>query len=228
MENQKLKKHITAAAICFTAMFSLQKQANAQLVAPTLPQQFLAAATPLSTINDDITVNCDMLSTANGLPIRAIVWDDGSEGNSGLGTGMVHLYVQDYAGHSIKVDFPGAHPDVVLGDDPVNPGVNYYIAIAHVQGSGSYNQVVSYYFLSGVGTPGLAAGYIGFNLLGPGSNPLFDNESLPHIDITPDAPGSGPGGLALMHRFVATFDDNGSIYCGGRCYRRPFPEKFCS
>jgi len=191
-------------------MFSLQQQVNAQLVAPALSQQFLAPATPLSSFADDITVNCDMLSTANGLPIRAIVWDDGSEATYGLGIGQVHVYLQDYAGYTYKYDFQGAHADVVLGDDPNNPGVNYYMAIAYVDGN--YHQVVSYYLLSGVGPPGFTATPaaptqqlgIAFN------NPLFDSEALPHIDITPDPPT--PGGLPLMHRFVATFCDNGSVY----------------
>jgi hypothetical protein len=56
------------------------------------------------------------------------------------------LYVADYAGHSFQVNFVGAHPDVVLGDDPANPGVDNYAAIAHV--NSSYQQIVSYYWIS--------------------------------------------------------------------------------
>ncbi|HTM64854.1 MAG TPA: T9SS type A sorting domain-containing protein [Flavipsychrobacter sp.] len=193
-------------------MFSLQQQANAQVVAPTFPQQFLATATPLSSINDDVTVNCDMLSNADGQPIRAIVWDDGSRGNNTtLPVGMVHLYVADYAGHSFQVDFPGAHPDVVLCDDPNNPGVNYRVAVAHVDAA--FTLRVSYYFISGVGSSSLAVGYIGFQQLSYTPHYwLFDTEVLPHIDITPDLPGTAPGGLPLMHRFVATFENAGGIY----------------
>ena len=193
----------------------LPDKTDGQIINPTLPQQFVTNIPFCATYQDDACVNADMLTVpGNVQPLKAMVWDLGSQGTSGACLGNVYLQVEDYNGNMVNVSFPGAHPDVVLGDDPTALGSNYYAAVAFV--NNSYRQVINYYHITNVGTPAITLTYVAQQPLDINIEfPLYDTRAYPHLDIIPSA-GGGPGGLQRMVNFIVTYCvDNGlsqSVY----------------
>lgn len=198
--------------------FSHIPSAKGQVLPPVNPQAWVSNVTTLSASKDDIAINSDMLAIAGqNMPLRAIVWDEGScVATSPIGN--VHLYLEDPSGNKFTTSFVGAHPDVVLGDDPQNPGKgNYRLAVAYV--NSFFNYQIDFYTITALGTPGFHATYTGFknptaslSSIPPQQFPLYDSRAMPHIDMFANMPGTAPGGLCALNKYIVTYEENDTVY----------------
>lgn len=192
------KQWATFSLISFAFLFwNTPSQAQAPALAgPNFGDQ-IAGSSGLATVNTAM-IECPGI----GGFLSAVIWGDA------VGT---NLYLTHTGGQTLTLPISNAasssQPDVILGDDPNNPGVDYIAVVCYQDNNGDV--IVENYEITDIAGPSMMAGWISSQDLGAGSDPKIDGFANNNTLIA---------GLPAMDEFVvvwekATLNDIG-IYAG--------------
>ena len=196
-------KSVLALCILF---LGFQGISIAQPVPAAFPENW-GGTFMISSVGDDVVVNCDMISEGSNGSIKAIV-----RGSNGTPTAV--LFVEDNIGQTLQATIVGPvwfseDPDVVIGNtlNPVTGGTDYWAAITYVQSGAVYLETWQ------IVDPGLPT----FALV-PSSGPIRISsltgvaDGHPHIDMFSDASLLLNGAPSLHKLAVVWTENGGDIY----------------
>ncbi len=185
------RKHLLVVPVVMITLLGSQTSYSQSVVPASVNETPVASATA-----DAHHVNCDMVYHAGGGHLRAIAYDDYTNGN-------VNVYVEDYSAGSVAVRIPDSkEADIVIGDDLTNPGTDYLLNVVYTT---SRQEIwFDIYRISGTGSSSLSSALIHSQLLGV-------NGDRPHIDLWPDV-SVNIKGLAALHNFAITWAERSSTF----------------
>ena len=150
---------------------------------------------------DDVVVNCDMIKTLHDQPIIGIAWDEGCQSN------VSHAFFKDYSGHTYTINIDGSRPDIVIGDNPDQPG-RYRAAITYYD-AGNFVRL-DFYDLIDVGLPTFNVASAGITLppLSFSAYPPFsDTDPMPHLDMWTDTRQYNKDGFHRLDELIVTWTE---------------------
>ena len=196
---KRTEKKILLAAKGFVAMQHVQAR---PLALPMLPDNFLfstPASPPVSNVNK---MNASLINYLDQYGVEQQLFAVIENGNSN--PGAIHIHDQA-SGFQVDIPYPAAtpidYPDIIIGNDPTNPLIDYNIAASH-------DNVIDFYNVHYTSPTFFTVTYFSTTIvtgLGPAVNI--------HLDIIAEQYNTGPTGLPYCGNFAITWvDGSGNVY----------------